>query len=109
MHVWRNIRNLQAPETVDRGGIDGHRPHQPQFYRPLVPGGREILQNGDFRRRNEKGFPESWGVSSPENFSYAEKDGHPYLSLRVCKIYQYLRLSDTGHNAVKGQPTAGLM
>ena len=27
LHVWRNIRNLQSPASVDRGGIDGLRPY----------------------------------------------------------------------------------
>lgn len=102
LHVWRNIRNLQPPASVDRGGIDGLRPHSDvAFYRPLVPGGKEVVKNGTFAQIGKNGFPEYW-KANPERASLVRKDGKNIVRLRGTKLYQIMNLSETGHNVARG-------
>ena len=108
IHVWRNIRNLQAPATVDRGGIDGKRPHSFPSYRTLTISGKETLKNSDFRLLDKKGDLASWRVTTKKNFTLLkEKKGSEIkntVQLRGCKIYQRMNLSDTGHHTQKTNP-----
>lgn len=101
IHVWRNIRNLQPPANIDRGGIDGYRPHSPQHYRPLIIGGKEVIKNGNFNMTKGKNGISAWRVSTPRNFAMLKKDNKNIVRLKSCKIYQRLNLSDTGHFSSK--------
>ncbi len=108
IHVWRNIRNLQAPATVDRGGIDGKRPHSFPSYRTLTISGKETLKNSDFRLLDKKGDLASWRVTTKKNFTLVQKkNGNEVKNiakLKGCKLYQRMNLSDTGHHTLKGNP-----
>ena len=108
IHVWRNIRNLQAPATVDRGGIDGKRPHSFPSYRTLTISGKETLKNNNFRLTDKKGSLEAWKVTTKKNFALLqEKNGSEIkntVHLKGCKIYQRMILSDTGHHTLKTNP-----
>ncbi|MBO4304984.1 MAG: DUF4838 domain-containing protein [Lentisphaeria bacterium] len=106
IHVWRNIRNLQPPASVDRGGIDGKRPHSTHSYRNLVIGGREILKNSDFCNLTEEALPADWRITTKKNFSLirgSSGTGNTVV-LKGCKIYQRMTLSDTGHFSRKKNP-----